>query len=262
MTKAVTKKQSSELQAKMAQDAAIGFEGDTSDILIPKLLIGQSTSKVVQDEQVSFGQIWRSTTGEAVGGKGEPVKFIPLSMHKNWVVFKKGSSRFEFCRVDKFTPGENLDWYFEEDGIQMKREQCLNFYGLLPSDIEADLSARENFAKTGELPDDDAGLFPCLLQFKSTSYKAGKAIVTHFAKMADFGAPPYAAYFEIDTEKQQNDEGIFYVYTAKRGGKTPDQYGETCHKWHGIVRNQNVKVDDSDLSENSNRHEDDSANQF
>lgn len=229
------------------------FEGDVSDILIPKLLVGQATSKLVQEEKVAFGQVFRSTTGEALGGKGKPFKVVPLFLFKNWILSEKVGGKFVFRGVEPFS-AENRDkpwvWTEQKEGktTEWKREQALNFYVLLLPDIASDQKARKAFLESGELPDTEASLLPCLLQFKSTSYKSGKTLVTHFAKAADFGVPPFVNVFEIDTEKVTGDQNSWFIYKAASGGKTPPEYLETCAKWRAIVEKQNVKVDDSDLA--------------
>lgn len=237
--------------AIMAKDWS-KFEGDASDILIPKLLVGQATSKLVQEEKVGFGQIWRSTTGEVLGGKGKPFEVIPLTLTKTWILSEKVSGRFEFRGVEPFTAAnKDKPWVWSEnkDGktTEWKREQALNFYILLPRDVLADLAARKAFADTGELPDTEASLLPCLLQFKSTSYKAGKTLVTHFAKAADFGVPPFSNTFMLDTEKVTGDTNSWFIYKVEKAGKTEPKFLEACNKWRDIVKTNAVKIDDSDL---------------
>jgi hypothetical protein len=228
------------------------FEGDVTDVLIPKLLVGQSTSKFVQEEKVSFGQIVRSTTLEVLGGKGKPFEFIPLSHSKTWIVSEKVNGRFEFRKIEGYSP-ENKDkpwiWTENKDGrsVEWKREKALNFYVLLPGDVIKDVAARATFAETGELPDTEASLLPCFLQFKSTSYGAGKALVTHFAKAADFGIPPFANTFLLDTVKIQGDQNAWFVYKVDRAGKTEPKYLEACNKWRDIIKSQSLKIDESDI---------------
>lgn len=228
------------------------FEGDVTDILIPKLLIGQATSKLVQDEKVGFGQVWRSTTGEVLGGKGKPFEVIPLYLFKTWILSEKVQGKFVFRGMEPFT-AENKDkawvWSQQVDGktTEWKREQALNFYVLLPADIAGDMAARKAYRESGELPDTEKSLLPCLLQFKSTSYKAGKTLVTHFAKAADFEVKPFVNTFRIDTEKVTGDQNSWFIFKAEGAGKTNPDYLATCDKWRDIVSKQAVKIDDSDL---------------
>lgn len=249
-----TKDRAGAVMAVSVAEKGERFEGDVSDILIPKVLIGQSTSKLVQDEKVAFGQVWRSTTGEVLGGKGTPFKVIPLSHNKQWVISKKVEGRFKFVRSEPHTvDNADRDWTWSEVDKttgklnEMKREKVLNFYVLLPEDIERDLAARKAFEETGDLPDAEASLLPCLIQFKSTSYTVGKTLVTHFAKAADFGVKPFVNTFLVDTEKEVGDTNSWYLFTLVNAGKTSPEYLTTCAKWRDIVAKAKVKVDDSDL---------------
>ncbi len=228
------------------------YEGDVTDILIPKLLIGQSTSKLVQDEKLAFGQVWRSTTGEVMGGKGKAFQVIPLSMFKTWVLSEKVGGKFEFRGVEPFTPAnKDREWVWTEkkDGktTEWKRVQTLNFHVLLPADVATDLKARRAFQETGELPDTQASLLPCVLQFQSTGYKVGKILATHFAKAADFGVPPFVNTFLVDTDKVTGDQNSWYVFTVTNAGKTSPDFLDACAKWRGIVAKPGIKIDDSDL---------------
>lgn len=251
MSTEIQKAGASALPAIMGKDWG-KFEGDASDILIPKLLVGQSTSKAVTDEKVSFGQVYRSTTLEPLGGKAKPFEIIPLTLSKTWILSEKVAGKFEFRGVEPFT-AENAQkpwvWSESKDGKtqEWKREQALNFYVLLPRDIAADLAARKAFEESGELPDTEASLLPCLLQFKSTSYKSGKTLVTHFAKAADFNVPPFVTTFSLDTEKIQGDQNAWYIFKVEKAGKTDPAYLGACDKWRSIVKQHAVKVDDSDL---------------
>lgn len=240
--------------AVVAVGGASDFEGDVSDILIPKLLIGQATTKLVQDEKVGFGQVWKSTNAQILGGKGKPFQVIPLSHTKTWILSEKVGAKFEFRGVEPFTSA-NKDkpwtWSDAKEGktTEWKREQALNFYVLIPDEIFNDQAARKAFKEKGELPDTEASLLPCLLQFKSTSYKAGKTLVTHFARAADFGVPPYVNAFNIDTEKVTGDSNSWFVFTAAGAGKTNAEYMGVCEKWRNLVKTKSVKIDESDLED-------------
>lgn len=238
--------------AVLREEKEWAFQGDASDILIPRILLAQSTSKVVQDEKVAFGQLYRSTTLEALGGKDKPLALIPLYMTKTWVFSQKVGGKYEFRAIEPFTEeNRNEPWQFTRPGNpvqEWKREQNLNFFCLLPTDIAKDQEARAQ-AAAGEIPDLDASLLPCVISFKSTSYKAGKTLVTHFAKAADFNMAPFVNFFEVKTTKTTNDQGTFYVLEVLKGGKTEKAHQELCKRWRNIVSNTAVKIDDSDVEE-------------
>jgi hypothetical protein len=253
MTNEIEKREQAGLPA--IQGGENRFDGDVADILIPKLLIGQGTSKLVQTDKITQGQIWRSTTEKAEGGKGTKLEIIPLSQSKVWVVSEKpaGAQRFKFSHVDPFVPGNNLPWNWTEKGengkpSEWKREQSLNFYVLLPSDIRRYLDAKKAFAETGKLPSTSAALLPVVLQFKSTSYKEGRKLTTHFVNAADFDVPPYVQTFLLDTERVSNDTNAWYVYSIEEGPSTDPAFIELCEKWRKTVKGSRIKVDDSDLA--------------
>lgn len=223
------------------------FTGDAADLLIPRLLIGQAMSECVQKERVGMGKIYRSTSLESVGGKGTPLEVIPLYHNKTWVISEKkpGAARYEFRSIEAFT-GENQDlpWDWKEGGSEWKRTKNLNFFVLLPSDIDKDTIARRAVAESGDLPDMDAALLPCFISFQSTSFNVGKKLVTHFANASDFGLPPFVNSFMLDTESEKNDKGTFYVLTVNKGTKTDPSHLPVCKKWYDIVSKQRVKVDE------------------
>lgn len=251
MSKDLVKKETNAVATKADLAGDWGFQGDPSDILIPRILIGQSTSKAVQDEKLAFGQLFRSTTNEILGGKGKPFSFIPLYMTKTWVISEKKGGRFEFRSIEPFTAdNKDLPWTWIDRNIEWKREQSLNFFVLLPSDVGRDLSARRALIEKGEIPDLDASLLPCVLSFKSSSFKAGKILVTHFAKASDFNIPPYVNVFKLDSEVKQNDTGAkFYVMTIEKEGKTDPAMLPVCKKWRETVSQQAIKVDEPDHEE-------------
>lgn len=240
------------------------FKGDATDILIPKILLAQSTSKAVQDERVGFGQLYKSTTFDVIGGKDKPVAITPLHYTKNWVLSKKVGGKFEFQKFEPFTEANrDFPWDFEEAGTPWKREAVLSFFVLVNAEITKDLEARKGVQERGEIPDIEASLVPSVLAFKSTSYKAGKTLVTHFAKAAEFGLPPFVNYFNLTTEKVTNEQGTFYVLVVDRGGKTSDEHLAACHKWHTLVaRSGAVKVDNSDLQGHSDAAQGASAMEY
>lgn len=223
------------------------FEGDSSDILLPRVYVAQKTSKAVEDGKTVFGQIVRSTTGEILGGLGKPFPFIPLKHWKTSMITQGG----KYVRLEPWTAQSgSLPYEFEDKGIKYKRERVLNFYVLLPADVAANMVARKTIAETGEMPDKLVSLVPCQIGFKSTSYKAGRTLVSHFAQMEDLGATPYMRWLTLDSEIQANDKGKFAVLIVGDGGavKDKDQL-MVAEKWAALMRTATLKVDDKGLDD-------------
>ena len=225
---------------------------DASDIVIPKLLLMQGQSKFVAAGKARAGDIVKSTTGEVVGGAQKGVKVIAFMTFKEWDVSEKNGGRFEFRFKESVTPSNvNDSWEFTKDGNDWRRDLCINFYALLPSDIERLQVAMAKLDKTGELPDPADALLPVVLSFRRTSYRAGKDLISHFAKAASFHQPPAVSTFELGSVAETKDKDIFQVFKITPAGKTPAESISLCHTWYNTIKGNGVKVDDSDLQEDA-----------
>jgi hypothetical protein len=257
-TKAIAKAQTTAVAAPLATQAW-GSDGiDKSDILIPKLLIMQGLSQFVSDQKASIGDIVRSTTGEilADGKKKGSVEFIPLTSFKTWIKEEKVGNKFEYRGQEPMTASnstEPTEW--TENGTEWRRNRCLNFYVLLPGDIARDRAARKKLADTGDFPDTDDVLLPCVLSFRRTSYSAGKTLITHFAKAEHMGVPPAVSIFKLFSKIEKNDQGTFQVAVVEKSGKTTSEDIVICRSWYDTLKKSTVKVDDSDLAKGSDAHE-------
>lgn len=222
-----------------------GSEGvDAQDILIPKILLMQGLSEYVADGKVQMGDIVLSTNGRKLGGKDKALTFIPICTFKTWVNSEKVGQKYEFRGTEPITPENSdlpLEW--QQQGAMWRRDRCLNFYVLLPEDIEREKQAIEKASK-GDLPDPDDALLPCVLTFRRTSYGTGKELSTHFSKCAHFKVPPAVSMFNLLSEKVQNDQGTFYVFKLEKAGKTDTHHIQAARQWYEIITKAKVKVDE------------------
>lgn len=222
---------------------------DREDIMIPKLLLMQGLSKLVAEGTVGQGEIVRSTTGKSLAKKGESVSFIPLATFKTWVVEEKIGPKYEFRRTEPMTAAnKDLPLEFVEGANSWRRSRCLNFYVLLPQDIAREVSALKA-AASGELPDPEDCLLPCVLSFRRTSYPAGKILITHFAKADQFKVPPAVSVFKLSSDVVKNDLGTFQVLAVAPDRKTTIEELTVCKKWHDTLQTANIKIDESDVEE-------------
>jgi len=246
----IAKKESAGIPAVVSASTSWGSEGlDTSDILIPKLLLMQGLSEFVTDEKAQAGDIVRSTSGEVLAARGTAgVEFIPLMVFKTFVVSEKVGGKYEFRSVEPMTK-DNADapLEFQQQGTAWRRDRCINFYVLLPGDIAKERKAMKALTEAGDMPDTDDALLPCALSFRRTSYGAGKELVTHFAKAKHFGVPPAVATFKLFAEKETNDQGTFYVMRVAKTGKTSPEDLEVCKKWYDTLNRARVVVDESEF---------------
>lgn len=227
---------------------AWGWEGVAqSDILIPKLLLMQPLSKLVADGKAAPGDIVRSTDGHKLCDKAGSIEVIAFSTTKTYVISEKVKEKYEFRGIEPVT-AENVDAPLEYmvDGKQHRRDRSLNFFALLPSDIEKERKALKAIADSGEMPDTDDVLLPIAMSFRRTSYGVGKFFATHFAKAGSFNLPPAVKVFKLGSKLEKNDLGTFYVYTVEAVRKSTPEEIAACAKWYGQFQKATVTIDESD----------------
>lgn len=244
---AMTKKEASAVSTQVVHQAG-NEEILASDILIPKLLLMQGLSDMVNSRLAAQGDLVKSTTKEIVGSPDKPVEFIPLTFFNQWILQEKVGSKYEFRGVEPMTAANaDLPWDFTQDGTQWKRVKSINVYALLPGDIVKERDAKKLAQKTGEMPDPNTALMPVLISFRSTSYKAGQAVVTHFARAKKYQLPGYVSTMKLKCRQDKNDMGTFYVFDVEQGGKASPDDQEVASEWYKLLATSKVRVDDSDL---------------
>lgn len=231
---AVAKKEETQMQKTQAPQ---GEQILASDVIIPKLWLMQGLSELVADGKAIAGQIVRSTSGEVVGDPKTALEFIPLTFQNKWVIQEKIGKKYEYRKTlnrdggledahKEVTDqtGENLPWDFKHNGTEWKRVKVLNVFALLVNDVKAEQAEFDKFKATGEVPDLNKTLMPVVISFRSTSYNAGKSVVSHFVKalspaQARFGVKPYQYTLNLKCYQDKNDMGSFYVYEVTQGRK-------------------------------------------
>jgi hypothetical protein len=247
MSTAVAAKMSTEVAV---QQGPVGGEDIlSSNIVIPKILLMQGLSDFVADRKAIMGDMVRSTTAEKLGDDKTPLEFIPLTFKNEWILREKVGGKFEYRGKEPMTASnQDAPWEFKKDGADWKRVKALNVYALLPKDIQAEQAEMEK-AKQGLDPDPDKALMPVLISFQSTSFNAGKDLVTHFAKAKKFGQRGYVKTFRLKCYQDKNDKGTYFVYEIESASSTPDDQRKQAEYWYNIVSTQAVQVDDSDEGE-------------
>lgn len=224
-----------------------GAEGaDSTDIKVPVLRLLQQMSEIVGEGKAQAGDFLRSTTQTVICPKGESFEFIPLMTYKTWHLSKKIGQKFEYQKQVPMT-AENMNdpWEWLEDGEEWKRTRALNFYVLLPSDIEREVKALAA-AKNGEMPDPADALLPCVMTFKGTSYDAGKDLITHFKKAEHFNVPPAVTTFKATSEFVKGDQGHYYVVRVANSRKTTVDELTVCKGWYDTLKVATVVVDEAE----------------
>lgn len=236
--------------AQKAAQAAGFEESDSSDLMIPKLLLMQGLSQFVADDKAQVGDIVKSGTAEYVGGINKPVHFIPITYYRDWALYKEEKGKFEWQSKEPYTAAnKDLPWEFEKDGEKWRRDKCFNLYVLLVKDIEGERKAVEEAQKTGDMPDPDKALLPCLITFRRSSYKTAKKIYAHFEKAKKFRSQAFVSTFALKSTKEKNEKATFGVFDVELVGKTPFEHQAVATQWWNdiVLAGRAIKVDDSDL---------------
>ncbi len=239
--KALAPKASAAVGAVMADEWDLG-KVDSSDIIIPKLLIMQAPSKLVAQEKAQMGDIVNSVSGDVLGTCREkdnkPVQFIPFKEEKTWTIFELVGSKPEFRQSIARTPNnDNLEREYQEGGKNFRRYRTLSYWVLLNNELE-----------NSDMP------LPYVLSFRSTGFKAGKVLSTHFvlckaALQKGKMVPPPATVFELSGDKVSNDKGTFFVPNLKNVGATKEEFVVVAAQWLRTLKTKSYQIDESDVSD-------------
>lgn len=215
-----------ELEVANTVDAWGGNEMSSNDIVIPKLLLQQSTSAFVATGKAKLGDYVDSVTGEVLGSVSQPVEVIPFHMEKFWVNQKFNGKRWEYVNVERMTiSNQNLPWEFTgPKNEKMKRVYTYNFYVIIPG-------------KT----------LPYMVSFSSTSAKAGKELATlMYTQNAINKLPPPAKTIGLGGKIDKNDDGTYAVKGVTIVRDSDPQEIALAFNWYNTIKQGGAQVDTSD----------------
>ena len=110
MTKEVTVKESNEVSTNVQSSGNFSQGVDASDIIIPKILLMQAISQLVEQDKAKQGDFIHSLDEVVVGSKEDkPVEFIPLGMYKTLQTYEDN----KYIKTESLTP-ENANLPYEE----------------------------------------------------------------------------------------------------------------------------------------------------
>jgi ribosomal protein S6 len=227
-TKEVAKKQTAQVSV-FAQTTQDTVDFDPSDILIPKLLLMQGPSQLVAEGKASQGDMINSVTGEKLGDKTKGVTIIPLTHFKTMTVMRDKGGMYVFDHIEPWTVAHASKSFEEEtNGAKYKNYPTLNFYVMLEKDLKENKSA-----------------MPVLVSFKSTSLKAGKKLINHFAMAGEIGQKPCSGMLTLTCTVKKGDKGPYHAFDVVFEKNTPNEYGAKLLQWEKILKQNKVKVDAS-----------------
>jgi hypothetical protein len=240
-----------------------------SDVVVPRLLLMQGMSDLVNDRKANIGDMVKNSTAEKLGDPEHPIQIIPLAEPTpTWIIeFKrKGDQKWGFKGVEpRNASNADLPWRFEADkdgkpltpgqtsDFEWRRVQCLTLYALLPADIEA-FMVEEAKAAAGEMPDTSKALTPVLVTFRSTGFKAGKEVSTFFTEVAQFKLQAWKFSISLGCVLDKNDLGTYYVFKVDRKS-TPvkKEHLPKVEYWANIVASTSLRTDDTGFGDDDNQ---------
>lgn len=237
----------SNLTAKENKELAVQAESmdswgqstmSSKDLVLAKILPIQMMSKKSVDGQAFFGELRDTVNNEKFGDLNTPLEFIPFHMEKVFIESEKDGTKNKYLRSVPITPAnENLP-YTEGN---LSRDYTIQFYCILPKQVNPELAAQ------------GGGCLPFVLSFRRTSLKAGKKVATQaYAQNAAMGKPPAATVMNLAVNKVSNDKGTFAVLDTKAARFSTKEELATAYFWFKAMKAMQVKVDDSDLTEETN----------
>lgn len=208
-----------EIEVKKSAEVAVAQydQGDwgadnaeNRDMLMPRLALMHATSKLVQADKATAGEMINTATGKVIAAKGELLEIIPVKLlPKTWVV----SVDKKYARTELAKPGEDREWEEETSEGTVKNERCLNFYVLLRKELEG-----------GEA-------MPYMLSFKGTSFKAGQKLVNHFKLSQGLKKAPARTAWKLGSENRSNDTNTWKVWSIEEGDFTSAEEIGEAYQW-------------------------------
>lgn len=197
----------------------------SENLLIPRLTLMQGQSKFVQDEKAKVGDIVDNVTIQVLGGPNKAVELIPLIQQDAWTLFNKRNGQWSYSGVVPAT-AENSHWHREWEGTNADGEEEKRVFSLLFYCLDA-----ANYS----------GL-PYLITFKSTSLRAGKALMNHFFQCKNDGVPPASRSVFLGSRKETGDKNTWYVYTVAPGKSVTKEQLAVAYKWYRTLKESKHKV--------------------
>ena len=241
----------------------------SSDITIPRLLLMQGLSEFVVEGKSRPGLVVRSTTIEELAKPGDVLDFIPLKITTAWADKERVGQKFEFRRAYPRTPhNEGLPWQFWRNpqgqefdkpgqlgATEWQRVKSIDVYALLPKDLAAFDAEMKKTAESGEMPDLSKTVLPVVISFRSTSFNAGKAVSTHFARVEEMrqSVPDIRAHWftlPLGCKPEKNEKGSYFVYEVGNAKGYGKELRPRVERWMSILNSgKELKVDSTGESE-------------
>lgn len=271
MSKEIVKKETTALAAPIPElNVGADMGSLMTDYVIPRAHLQQGLSEAVTQGEAFLGDVIRSTTKEVIFtcsaptkadtrevlrvSKENPVRVIPLAIRMLWTNFEEINGKMEYRGEEPRTAqNATLPIEYEQNGTKWKRYSTIGVFGLLESDVLAEIAEESS----DNLPDMSKMLLPIYFSFKSTSFKCGKEISTYFTNILNFRSRgkdvyPFSFSLPLWCSKVENDKGTFAVWSASQATKpVSKEVFAKAKGWFDNISKGFVKVDEVQESEGS-----------
>lgn len=215
---------------------------DTSELLIPKAILMQAVSELVQEGTCVNGDIIRSTDKKVLGNAKKPVTIIPFSMTRTWLENKFDGGMFRWDHEHAWTEGNANDpWEYEVAGVKWKRQKAYNFYALLPDEK------------------DPTALPIIKLQFKSGSARAGTQLADFFARLqitnqtrkllGKSPLTPACNTWKLSSKLMEGDKNKYQAFVIEQGPESTKEQIEQAALWYLTMKKQPSRVKEHEVKE-------------
>ncbi len=219
-------------QGNSVEDALLQAGMSSKDLLVPKLLLMQSTSDAVQNNLAKVGELRNSQNDEIVASYETTTELFPISMMKTWRVMDMTQTPAGYIREEPCNAAnESRSWegieHIDGKDIPARYDMCYTIMGLLKSEIDNDEA------------------WPVSIKFKRTSAYVGKVFASHMFKRLTLGKTFYSQSVGLSIIREKNDNGQTYaVYKAVKGTNADEKALAAGQQWADRMKTMNVKIDD------------------
>lgn len=214
--------ESTEVAAPINMNDWGGVQVSSTDLKMPKLLLMQGTSAIVQDGKAMVGQIIDQSTGEKVADYNSKIKVLPFYCKKEYVVSKKKEGTWKFDHTEEIKAEFTRPYEQTVNGDELKNEKQYTFYVLL----------------------EDGGM-PVAVSFKGKSFKVGQQLFTKmYVQNRAQNKSPAHNWITLTSKAEKNDKGPYAVWVIGVDAvSTPDQVND-CLTWIRTISTSNIIVEE------------------
>lgn len=204
----------------------------TSDIMLPKILLQQNTSVMVNAEEAKPGDFVNSITKEKYGDAKNPIEIVPLTFRNLWTLKEWDGKNYQWKGVeDRTAMNENASFEFDVDGEKWRRFRTLELYCLYVDGKKAAKVDPDAFA-----PDLSNVVVPHVISLTSTQFtKTGRKVLSHFNNAKAMGVEAFRYKLKFSHEKTKNDDGTWNTWVLEPGAKPCPELFDDAKKWYNVI---------------------------